>query len=446
MALLAVFVAAPPAAAEDAGDRCGACIARRLTRVVRARDSLTCAAASDASVIDRLRKKLRPCLRRRVCKAAGRGLVSRGEVREFLQRLHCGASPADGPSSVEPVFVEGPIGEAPPAVAPEAGATIGQVAAYCASIDPSAHPLPTTLPPLMALPDAGELPAWCDEEEAYLDLADHCGTPSVVVVKAGSTAAVPNGTPSAPFPSIGAALAACAGPCHVLVAPGTYVESLDVPSCSVIEGGIALAGGTVTPGAVRPRILGTLSLTDDVLLARLDVRGVDRALIIDGDVFVNDSVLRGGVEGGSTFRGTIGPKICRSHFAGNRYGTGLSWRSHRLWIAGSALSGCYEGIGMSWGSSGLEVLDSIVFGQQAISASWGSVGITALRNRLVGLERAVSLYLRPDYEQPMPASFDVTVRDNRIRGFYCGRPGWLQPCLPASDPALGIVVEDNVLE
>lgn len=449
--VFALFVGLSSVHAADEAARCDACIEQRVERLVRKRASLTCDAAADVGTVDRLRKKLRPCLRRRACKVAARRFVSRTQVRASIQRLRCEDGPVQTTSSVDPAFIDAPVGKAPSAVASGSGATFDQVNDYCAAQgDDFEYPRPNSdTPPLMALPDAAELPAWCDEEGAYLDLADQCGPLQVVVVQAGSSAATPDGSAAAPFASIGAALAACAGPCHVLVAPGTYAEDVSVPACSVIEGGIDVVAGSVTSGAARPQIVGAFEVGGDAILARVDAYKDPRPVLITaGDLLVSDSVLRGGVDGVTSIQDAPGPRICRSHVSGGYGGAGIAWEAERLWVAGSAVAGCYEGLAISWASSDLRALGSTVFGgYDAIATSWGSFGATIIGNRLAGGYQVVAVHLGTADGYPQPASYDVEVRDNVIRSFGCVQGGALyQDCLPTSDAGLGIVVEDNVYE
>jgi hypothetical protein len=434
-------------AATDPGTRCERCFEQRLDRAL-GRRAVACEARSNDDLLDRVQRRLRRCLRRRACKAAGRREVTRTQVTAAVQRALCDATGND-PSPAEPVVVDGLVGEAPPAVEPSSGATFEEVAAHCATLveyDDS------DAPPLMALPASAELPDWCDEQAAYDDLVARCGTPRVVVVAATATGDGANGSPASPYPSIGAALAACAGPCHVLVASGSYaVGMVSVPRCTVIEGGVDVAGGVVTPGAPRPHVVGTIDAAGDaIVLARLDVEDGYGALVVDGDVLVSDSVLRGRYEAGSSAWTATGPRICASHLAANYSGFDLAWHSRRLWVAGSAVGTCYEGLALSWGSSDLRVVDSIVYGDyDALGTSWGSVGVTAHGNQLGGSYSVVDIHIAPDEDDVFPARFDVEVTGNRIHGLGCGESvgdDSVPPCLPPSDPSRGIVVEDNVFE
>jgi hypothetical protein len=308
------------------------------------------------------------------------------------------------------------------------------VAAFC-----SAHPHFDTPPPLLALPPQTGLPEWCSEDDAYRQLVADCGTPRVLLVANGGNPAVADGSLERPFPTIGAALSACAGaPCHVLVGSGTYVESLQVSQCTFIEGGIQVEDCTATTGAPRPRIEGSVSTAGSrIVLARLDIQDHYGALQVDGDLLLSDAVLRGGYEGGSASWSAAGPRICRSHIAAGYSGFGLAWDSTRLWLAGSAVSACYEGAALSWGSHGLRVLESVVYGgYSAVGTSWGSVEVEVRGSRLGSAYAAVDVHVAPDEHNVMPRWFDVSISDNRI----------VSGTLPESNPALNIVVENNVTE
>lgn len=442
MLVAAALTATSAVAAADPGSRCERCIQERLDRVL-GRHTVTCEARSDARLLDRVERKVRRCLRRRACKAAGRSEFTRAQVTVAVERALCDAAGGGA------VVVDGLVGDAPPAVEPSAGASFDEVAEHCATIGEYDR---GDAPPLMALPASVSLPSWCDEAAAYDDLVARCGTPRVVVVVATSTGDGADGSAASPFSSIAAALAACDGPCHVLVAPGSYaVGGLEVPPCTIVEGGIDVAGGVVTPGAARPHLLGSIRAAGDaIVLARLDVEDDYGALDTDGDVLVSDSVVRGLYEAGSSNWSATGPRICASHLAANYGGFGLSWHSRRLWVAGSAVAACYEGLALSWGSSDLVVVDSVVYGDyEALGTSWGSVGVTAHGNRLGGSYSVVDIHVAADEDDVFPASFEVEVTGNRIHGLACGertRDDYVLACLPASNPGLGIVVEDNVFE
>jgi hypothetical protein len=224
----------------------------------------------------------------------------------------------------------------------------------------------------------------------------------------------------------------------VIVGPGTYVESPLVTACTFIEGGVVIRDGVAMRGAARPRIEGHVGARGTaIVLARVDVEDSYGALSTDGDVLVSDAVLRGGYEGGSSAWGATGPRICRSHIAAGYGGYDIAWHSSRLWLAGSAVSACYEGMALSWGSRGLRVLDSVVYGgYSAVGTSWGSVDVAVHGSRLASEYAAVSVHVAPDEYDVFPATFDVAVTGNVVAS----------GTLPASDPSLNIVVEDNVFE
>ena len=335
---------------------------------------------------------------------------------------------------IDPSQVQGPVGLVPPAVDPATAPSLSDVAAFC-----RAHPKYDTPPPLLALPDATALPEWCGEDEAYRQMIASCGETSIVVVSADADAAVADGTVVRPFATIGDALRACgSGSCHILVGTGTYVESLQVPPCTFIDGGIRVANGIATRGAARPHIEGHVNArAGTIVLARIDVRDGYGALSTDGDVLVSEAVLRGGYEGGSSAFMATGPRLCRTHVAAGYSGFDIAWHSSRLWMAGSAVSACYEGMGLSWGSRGLKVIDSVVYaGYSAVGTSWGSVDVEVRGTRLGSDYAAVDIHIAPDEYQVFPATFDVSVTNNRIAS----------GSLPESNPALNIVVSNNVRE
>jgi hypothetical protein len=209
-----------------------------------------------------------------------------------------------------------------------------------------------------------------------------------------------------------------------------------VPACTFIEGGIRVADGIATRGAARPRIEGHIDARGRAIgLARIDVQDSYGALTVDGDVLVSEGVLRGGYEGGSSAWTATGPRLCRTHIAAGYGGFDIAWHSSQLWMAGSAVSACYEGMALSWGSRGLKVIDSVVYGgYSAVGTSWGSVDVEVRGSRLGSDYAAVDIHIAPDEYEVFPATFDVSATNNRIAS----------GTLPESDPALNIVVENNV--
>ena len=343
------------------------------------------------------------------------------------------AAAAGRGGAIDPNAVDGPVGLAPPAVDPTTAPSLEDVQAFC-----SAHPNYDTPPPLLAVPPAADLPGWCDEGEAYRGMVAACGVPRVVFVAKNTDPAAGDGSVQTPFASVVDALSACAGrACHILVGPGTYVESFEVSGCTFIEGGIQVDGGVATRGAARPRVEGSVGVSGSAVLARLDVQDDYGALWTDGDVLVSDAVLRGGYEGGSAAFGATGPRICRTHIAAGYSGFDIAWHSSRLWVAGSAVSACYDGLALSWGARDLEVLDSVLYGDySAVGTSWGSVGVDVRGNRLGSEFAAVDIHIAPDEYDVFPTTFDVNVIGNQIAS----------GTLPENDPALNIVVRDNARE
>ena len=338
------------------------------------------------------------------------------------------ASDAPWGSVVDTDTISGPVGRAPLVVDPADAPSFDDVGAFCASHRDYDAPAP-----LLALPTVTDLPSWCDERQEYQEIVTTCGAPRILVVAADASHPAADGTAERPFTTIGDALAACGTACHILVAPGIYPESLDVRSCTIIEGGVQSVAGSVTRGAARPEVRGIVAAKGDaILLARIAIQ--DSGLAPDGDVLLSESVLRGG---GLAVWGATGPRICRTHIAGGYGGFGLAWRSTRLWIAGSAISACYEAAAISWGSHDLKVIDSVLYGDyHAVGTSWGSTDVEVRGSRLGGRVAAVDVHLAPDDGQPLPASFDVRVIGNTIAF----------GSLPDDDPSRGIVVRDNVLE
>lgn len=334
---------------------------------------------------------------------------------------------------IDPHDVREPVGLVDPAVDPTTAPTFADVATFCA-----AHEDYGTPPPLLALPDSQSLPDWCDERQAYAQMAATCGDARVLFVAAGGALTGADGSVARPFSTIGAALAACgAGFCHVLIGPGSYAESLALPRCAVIEGGVQVAGGSAARGGERPRIEGSITAFGTAIVARVDVRAEYGALDSNGDLLVSETVLRGGYEGGSSAWTATGPRICRSTIAGGYSGFDIAWHSTRLWIAGSAISACYEGAALSWGSRGLKVIDSMVYGHyEAVGTSWGSTDVEVHGSRLGASYAAVDIHVAPDENGVFPATFDAIITDNRVAS----------GTLPQSDAALDIVVANNVRE
>jgi hypothetical protein len=391
----------------------------------------------------------------RACDAPDEPRALLGSFRDALSaaeaRLCAGTRLSEG-DPVDPDALQGPVGLAPLAVDPATAASLDELAEHCL------YEGPFVIPPLIALPVA-ELPDWCSEDAAYLTMVAVCGRPRVMVVAAGAALADATGSPEHPYPTIADALTACGrDACHVLVAPGTYVEpdplqqppdvppelamlhSL-VPGCVFVEGGVALADGVLTRGAARPHIDGRFITArrpvGPITLARLEVTHPINALDSDGDVLVSDAVLVGGSTGATSAWDATGPRVCGSHVAGGNGGLDLSWDSTRLWIAGSAIEGCYSGAGLSWGSRDLKVLDSVVYGHhEAIGVSWGATDVVVRGSRLGARMEAVSILVAPDDGARLPRTFDVEITGNRI---HSGR-------LPASDADLNIVIENNVRE
>lgn len=422
-----------------AGDRdCFTCQAHAVRRYVRSSEVIDCRANNERAAEARLRERLARCQARTSCADSFAPDAVVQSVRDGVAMMEGAAcqskctDPSCAPVETDPVDVSdvhGPVGRSPVAVDPTAAPSFQDVASFC-----SGHQYDAA-PPVLALPAVTSLPDWCDEGATYAAIARACGAPRVVVVAAGADRSQAAGDVSHPFATIGDALRACHGPCHVLIGSGTYSEAVAVPDCTVLEGGVDVRDGHMVTGAARPRIEGSIRARgDSVLLSRLDVVDAYGALDTEGDVLVNDSILRGGYEAGSSAWGVVGPRICRSHLAGGYGGYDLAWHSSRLWIAGSAISACYEGAAMSWGSSDLRVENSVVFGgYNAIGTSWGSVGVTAEDSRLGSNYAAVNIHIAPDENDVFPKTFDVLIDGNSIAS----------GTLPDSDPARNIVVRNN---
>ena len=442
LALVAGLACALPEASAAEISACAKCKTRATKRFVRAPAAFDCRAGTPTNQEERLRDALVACDQRFQCKgptgpdavvATLHALISTIETQICDPSCvgdACVPPPGD---AIDPARIDGTVGSSEPAVDPAIAASFADVSEFCRTHDDYDRP-----PPLLALPTATELPVWCDEAQAYGDIVARCGALRTVVVAGGAQAVGADGTPAAPYGSISQAIAACGGPCHLLVAPGTYAESPSVPSCTIIEGGVRVEGGVLTSGAARPQLNGSIRTSGDaILLARLDVRHEYGALSVDGDVLVSDAVLRGGYEGGSAAWSATGPRLCRTNIAAGYGGFDIAWHSTRLWLAGSAVAACYEGMALSWGASDLRVVDSIVFGgYEAVGTSWGSTGVDVRGSRLGSDHAAVSIHIAPDDYDVFPVTFDVSVIGNQIAS----------GTLPASDPALNIVVRDNVRE
>lgn len=420
--------------------RCAACKVAAARRFLQARNVMDCRNGIPASDEARLRHAMRRCERRRDCFASGGAdaiiAVLRGAVDAVEAQVCrvCRLPEGCGGHGGDPVDPSGPVGVVPPAVDPTAAPSFDDVAAFC-----RAHPDHDVPPPLLALPATTELPNWCSEDQAYRQMVEACGAPRLVVVAKGADPGAADGGFARPFVTITDAISACESEsCHILVGPGTYVESLEVTQCTFIEGGIQIEGGVATRGAPRPRIEGAVSARgSSIVLARIDVQDDYGALSTDGDVLVSEAVLRGGYEGGSSAWGATGPRLCRTHIAAGYGGFDIAWHSSRLWLAGSAVSACYEGMALSWGSRGLKVVDSVVYGgYSAVGTSWGSVNVDVRGSRLGSAYAAVDIHIAPDEDDIFPATFDVSVRGNSIAS----------GTLPESNPALNIIVENNVRE
>jgi hypothetical protein len=439
------------------GLECARCKTAAITRFSRRGREINCESPPPPAEAGRLRAAFRHCEARHGCDASNGDVEAVLETtRRFIEgveaeicpcgteggRRDCppGAVPGWG-EAIDPGTVQGPVGLVPPASSSDEAASFAEVAAFC-----EAHAGGyDTPPPLLPLPETAELPEWCDESAAHRALADACGVPRVLVVARGADPGIADGSAGAPFASIGAAIAACAGPCHLLVGPGTYAESVRLPRCTILEGGVAVSDGVVTAGAERPRIEGDVWASDEAnLIARVEIEDEYGALQADHGALVVDSVLRGGYEGGSAAWSARGPRICRTRIAGGYAGIDIAWESSQLWIAGSAISACYEGAALSWGSRGLKVLDSNVYGHlSAVGTSWGSFGVEVRGSRLGGGFAAVDVHDAPNLEMGLdgpvevwPESFDVSVTGNRIAS----------GTLPESDASLGITVEGNTFE
>src|SRR5207249_2521811 len=96
-----------------------------------------------------------------------------------------------------------------------------------------------------------------------------------------------------------------------------------------------------------------------------------------------------------------------------------------------------RGAALSWGSRGLQVLDSVVYaGYEAVGTSWGSVDVQVHGSRLGSDYAAVDIHIAADDNGVFPATFDVDVSGNVIAS----------GTLPESDPTLNIIVENNTRE
>ena len=441
--LAAVLIALSPALVDRAAaatpSRCAVCKIDAARRFLGAGRVLSCREEIPSQAGGRLLRAIRSCEQRYDCVASDQSDAVLSSLRQAVEAIEASACERRCTGercaglTIEPGVVDGPVGLAPPAVDQAGAASFDEVDEFC-----TLHPDYDAPPPLLALPAVAELPEWCSERDAYARIVQACGPPRVVVVAQGAAASSADGSIDKPFASISDAIGGCRGACHILVGPGTYVESLRVADCTFIEGGVAIGDGAAVQGASRPTIKGNVSAQGDaIVLARIDVEHEYGALNTDGDVLVSDAVLRGGYEGGSSAWSATGPRICRSSIAGGYGGFGISWQSTRLWLAGSAVSACYEGMALGWGSRGLKVIDSVVYGgYDAVGTSWGSVDVEVRGSRLASPYAAVGVHIAPDQNDVLPTTFDVTVTGNSIAS----------GTLPESDPALNIVVEDNVIE
>jgi hypothetical protein len=416
--------------------RCGTCKTIATNRFVRSRPGTRCPGGmmlvGDEA---RLRRRLARCERRYDCAGTedSDAIVAAVRTRMCGKECDAGSCEAGWGDVFDPLTTSGPVGLASP-VESDRVQSLEAVADFC-----RAHGDYDTAPPLLALPAVDTLPAWCSEEDAYEDLVALCGPPRVVVVAQGSDPNSADGSVDRPFATLTDALASCVvGTCHVLVAPGTYIEQTQMSGCTFIEGGVRIEDGAAIRGAQRPRFLGTISGRGAAnILARVDVEDAYGALGASGDVLVSEAILRGGYEGGSTAWGVEGPRICRSQLSGGYSGFDISWHSARLWIAGSAVSACYEGAALSWGSRDLKVIDSTVYGAySAVATSWGSVDVEVRGSRLGSDYAAVDIHVAPDDYDVFPTTFDVLVTHNSIAG----------GSLPKEDPELNILVRSNVRE
>ena len=271
------------------------------------------------------------------------------------------------------------------------------------------------VPPLPPSPAASELPPECDEEAALARAVAACGPIQRVDVTS----------------SLSAALAECAADrfCHVAVPAGDYVYEVadDQPPlrCTLIEGA----------GAEQTRIATSgFATAEHVVLARLHAHasyGVVSAEV--GPLLVNEVDFVGGYEGVSLSWGEEeGAAICSSNVRGGYVGVDLSWESSNLVVAGSRVAACYEGVGLSWMSFNARVVGSSIFGAYAaVSTSWGSHHLTVQGNELASTGgdgwpgAAVNLH--------NPSAIEI--RSNVVTS----------GTLPSSDPAAGVIVEDNEL-
>ena len=417
---------------------CAACESRAARHFLGSSRVIDCQPGNTADEAH-LRRALGRCEQRYACASGGPDalVTALGQLVDGVEAKLCGQPSGGGPGWGQVIdlgTVRGPVGQVPPAVDPAAAPSFDDVAAFC-----RAHRDYDAPPPLLALPAVSQPAEWCDEDQAYANLVETCGPPRVVAVAKGADPASADGSAAAPFASITDALAACRGrACHLVIGPGTYVESPSVSRCTFLEGGVRIEAGVATRGATRPRVEGSIGARGNaIVVARVDVQGPYGALSSDGDVLVSEAVLRGGYEGGSSAFSATGPRICRTHIAAGYSGFDIAWHSSRLWIAGSAVSTCYEGAALSWGSRGLKVLDSVMYGgYEAVGTSWGSVDVEVRRNRLGSAYAAVDIHIAPDDHDVFPSTFDVIVTGNSIAS----------GTLPASNPALNIVVQDNPRE
>jgi hypothetical protein len=184
--------------------------------------------------LGRFERALERC-ERGACGGAEEPRALLGSFRDALSaaetRLCAGTTLSEG-DAIDPEAVQGPVGLAP-AVDPATAPSLDELAEHCR------NEKRFVTPPLVALPVA-ELPDWCSEDAAHLTMVAICGRPRVVVVAAGAALADASGSPEHPYPTIADALTACGhDACHVLVAPGTYVERFrnpSFPTCPVSTG------------------------------------------------------------------------------------------------------------------------------------------------------------------------------------------------------------------
>jgi hypothetical protein len=108
----------------------------------------------------------------------------------------------------------------------------------------------------------------CDVDTWARDIAAQCGGPRPVVDVTPTMECDPAGEIPVGDPAFAEAVAACPDGCHFRLAFGWYASPGSLPDCSIVE-------GATLDGALRPTILGFLTLQDASAAVRIVVEGTD---------------------------------------------------------------------------------------------------------------------------------------------------------------------------